>query len=240
MSLMVSYLYLIYAFVRRDPASAWLELSLLAALNGLALRSRLSHEALVGALSLHNAALQKLATIDELTEMYCRRHICELGRKEFSRTSRSGNPLGVMLLDIDHFKEINDRYGHAAGDRALVDISAIMRNNLRSQDLLGRYGGDEFLVLLPDTGTSGAVMMADRLRRAIRSHVIVLGSCKIGLTVSMGMSILESRAVDFQSLVHRADIALYDAKSRGGDQFRLWSDRESSRKTLNGEREINA
>ena len=240
MSLMVSYLYLIYAFVWRDLASAWLELSLLAALNGIALRSRLSHEALAGALSLRNAALEKLATIDELTAMYCRRHICELGRKEFSRSCRSGEPLGVLLLDVDQFKEINDGYGHAAGDKTLVDISAIMRNNLRSQDLLGRYGGDEFLVLLPNTGPSGAEMTADRLRRAICSHLVVHGSRRIALTISMGISIFDLQAEDFQNLVDRADVALYDAKSQGGNRFHFWSDLDDRRKTLNDVGEMNA
>ncbi|MBI2994644.1 MAG: GGDEF domain-containing protein [Gammaproteobacteria bacterium] len=221
-SLMVSYLYLIYAFARKNPATAWFELSLLAALNGFALRTRLSCDALAGALALRNATLEKLAAIDELTALYCRRQIFDLGHREFSRCSRGGEPLCVLLLDVDRFKDINDRLGHAGGDRTLQNLGEILRDSLRTQDLVGRYGADVFLALLPDTGLAGAELTADRLRRAINSRPIIHDSRKITLTVSMGIAVLDSQIEDFQGLVHRADVALYEAKRRGGDQFRSW------------------
>lgn len=240
LSLIVSYLYLVYAFASRDMASFWRELSLLAALNVIVLGTRLSHEAIARTLFQHNAALEKLATQDELTAVYCRRHICELGRKEFNRSRRSGEPFGVMLIDVDHLKVINDRYGHAAGDKALVDLATAMHDSLRSEDHLGRYGGDEFLVVLPNTGPSGAEQTAGRLRCAIHSRPLIHRNVHVSLSVSIGLAILDRETESFHSLVDRADIALYDAKTHGRDQVRAWSDVSGRRSSVNDVSELTA
>ena len=229
LSLVVSYLYLVYAFANGTLASGLLALSLLAVLNVIALRTKLSHEDNVGVLVQRIAALEKLATHDELTAVYCRRHICELGRREFNRSRRSGRRFGAMLVGVDRLPEINDRYGYAVGDKALVTLAATMQACLRSQDLPGRYAGDEFLVLLPDTGPAGAISAADRLRRAIKFRPVIDGDVQMLLSVSIGIAGLDGQSGDLQCVVDRAEFALHDARTRGRDQVRSWPGLEGRR-----------
>lgn len=223
-ALILSYFYLVVAIGTGEFPSNLFDVSALAALNIIAIRTRRSHDLIARGLFLRNAALQRLATLDELTTVYNRRHICELGRREFDRSRRSGGPFCVMLIDVDHFKEINDRHGHAAGDEVLLALVVVSEGSLRSQDIIGRYGGDEFLVLLPDTLPSAAWRTADRLRRSIRSRHVPIGDRRVRLGVSIGIAALEHETEDFQSLISHADVALYNAKACGRDRVRLWPD----------------
>lgn len=163
------------------------------------------------------AQVQKLATTDELTGLFNRRHFFELARAELSRAVRHGLPLAAMLLDVDRFKSVNDTYGHAAGDQVLRQVAAVCRETLRAEDVLGRYGGEEFAVLLQG---EGALELGERLRAALEGTVIVLPALELRVTASIGVA--EWRGdEDLAGLLNRADAALYAAK--GGGRNRVMS-----------------
>ena len=164
--------------------------------------------------------LRRLATLDSLTERFNRRTIDELGRREAARARRHALDLAVALVDVDHFKQINDRYGHPVGDAALRNVTEAIAAELREPDLLGRYGGDELLVILADTRREAAQTACERLRRAITARPLVVGRREVPVTVSIGFAGLSGEEVDFDRLVRRADRALYAAKSAGRDRVR--------------------
>ncbi|MFN7943459.1 MAG: diguanylate cyclase [Thermoanaerobaculia bacterium] len=164
--------------------------------------------------------LRKLATLDPLTERFNRRTIDELGRREAARARRHALDLAVALVDIDHFKQVNDRFGHAAGDAALRSVAEAIAAELREPDLLGRYGGDELLVILADTRRDAAEIACERLRQAIAERGLIGGEGESSLTVSIGFAGLNGDEVDFDRLVRRADRALYEAKAAGRDRVR--------------------
>jgi len=156
----------------------------------------------------------RLATLDPLTEAYNRRTFIELATRELRRSKRSGHALSVMVFDLDHFKEVNDRYGHQAGDIVLCRIKQIAESCLRSDDVFARYGGEEFVVLMPETGRDGALKLAERLRAAIAA-VPNDG----GVQVSASMGVASIAEVDdewtLERLLARADRAMYAAKAAG-------------------------
>ena len=160
--------------------------------------------------------LTLLATTDELTGIANRRQLVELGVTEFARARRHGRGLSVLVLDLDHFKSVNDRHGHDIGDAVLRSIAAAFRPQLRAEDLIGRLGGEEFCAVLPDTGPAGAGEAAERLRSAASEVEIVEAPVKV--TVSVGIASLSSRDDTFHDLLKRADQALYQAKSAGRDR----------------------
>jgi len=161
------------------------------------------------------AQVQKLATTDELTGLFNRRHFFELARAELSRAVRHGLPLSAMLLDVDRFKSVNDTHGHAAGDQVLRQVAAVCRETLRAEDVVGRYGGEEFAVLLPATGLGEAAsILAERLRAALEGTVISLPSVELRVTASIGVAELRADE-DLATLLNRADAALYEAKGGG-------------------------
>lgn len=126
------------------------------------------------------------------------------------------------MIDVDHFKRINDHYGHGAGDAVLREVAARCSRVLRTSDLLGRYGGDELVALLPETGADGADRVAGRIRDAVTGEPVQAGSEVLALTLSLGVADSEGcRGLD--ALLHRADMALYQAKRRGRDQAAVWS-----------------
>jgi len=168
------------------------------------------------------AQVQKLATTDELTGLLNRRHFFELARAELSRAVRHGLPLSAMLLDVDRFKSVNDNYGHAAGDQVLRQVAAVCRETLRAEDVVGRYGGEEFAVLLPATALGEAAAgLGERLRAALEGTVVVLPGLELRVTASIGVAELREDE-DLASLLNRADAALYAAK--GGGRNRVVSD----------------
>ena len=169
------------------------------------------------ALALHNAALleevERLATRDGLTGLANRRLFEESLDRETARAQRLGTPLSLLILDIDHFKQINDSYGHPAGDRVLREMGEAIGASTKSFDVAARYGGDEFVVLLPDCNASDAVGVADRVRGEIAQRVH-----DVPVTVSAGAATLPDNAIDAERLVAAADSALYEAKHNGRDR----------------------
>ncbi|HEU5088886.1 MAG TPA: sensor domain-containing diguanylate cyclase, partial [Roseiflexaceae bacterium] len=180
------------------------------------------------AIGLRNAQLfgevQRLAITDALTGVYNRRHFLDLAHTELARANRSPAPLAMLMLDIDQFKRINDTYGHAVGDRALQSMVHCCRATLRTIDVLGRYGGEEFAVLLSGADEQQALMVAERLRQQIAEVPIPLGDREISITVSIGVAVrAEHSTLSLQTLLDYADKALYQAKSAGRNRVRLWS-----------------
>ena len=171
------------------------------------------------ALALEKAQLlaqrQQLAITDELTGLYNRRGLYELGRREVERALRFDHPLSAVILDIDHFKKINDTYGHATGDQVLQLLSERCRENLRGVDIIGRYGGEEFVILLPESDLSEARKVAERLRKNISSEPFLTRQGEVQITASLGVTAVNGHGKDLSSLIERADQALYTAKQCG-------------------------
>jgi len=161
------------------------------------------------------AQLLELATTDSLTGLHNRRHFMDSAHQEFDRARRYQMPLSLLLLDADHFKAINDRYGHPVGDQALQALAAIGRRLLREVDLFARIGGEEFAILLPQTDPVAAWNVAERLRQAIIDQPTITGEGPLRLTVSLGVASLGPATVDLDDLLRRADVALYQAKQNG-------------------------
>jgi diguanylate cyclase (GGDEF)-like protein/PAS domain S-box-containing protein len=160
--------------------------------------------------------LYQQARHDFLTGLPNRRSCMEQGEVEFSRTQRYENTLSIMMLDIDHFKTINDIYGHQAGDLVLKKLAMIFQDVLRNVDITGRLGGEEFLVILPETAIDKAVKVAERLREAISRTAISLPTgLQIHFTVSIGIAPFIDKNTNFETLVNEADKALYRAKQTG-------------------------
>ena len=158
--------------------------------------------------------LRDLATTDTLSGLWNRRHFLECAHVEVERARRHRQPLTAVLADIDHFKRVNDEHGHDAGDRVIRHVSSILRSHLRVHDIVGRWGGEEFIMLLPHTDLAGAAALCERLRGAIETTHCPLPNGAIPVTMSFGV-----RTVDLESAleesVKQADAALYDAKHAG-------------------------
>jgi diguanylate cyclase (GGDEF)-like protein len=161
--------------------------------------------------------LRQLATTDTLTGIANRRHLMEVAAREFSRAKRYEHPLSVLIVDIDRFKSINDRSGHATGDRVIQEMARILQTVARDLDVSGRLGGEEFVLLLPETDLHGAQAIAERLRSAAEaSDQVHTGSGKaLRFTVSIGAAALDVADTTFQATLERADQALYQAKAGG-------------------------
>jgi diguanylate cyclase (GGDEF)-like protein len=158
----------------------------------------------------------RLATMDPLTGMYNRRTFHEMAEREMSRARRGSQPLSIVLVDIDHFRTVNDRYGHRVGDAVLQQLADIVRSALRQEDMLVRFGGEEILVMLPDVPGPGAVVVAGRIRRAVATSEIRVEGHDIPITVSAGVAArLDEGPESIDSLIARADEALSLAKRRG-------------------------
>ncbi len=161
--------------------------------------------------------LNQLASRDSLTQCWNRRMIDELLSAAVAESRRKNSPLSVMVLDIDHFKQVNDNYGHAAGDVALKHMVSILNTNLREYDQVGRYGGEEFVIILPSTDKNSAWGVAERIRSSLQYQPAPLeNGDSISMTVSIGITQFDSqRDESRQSLFDRADKALYSAKQSG-------------------------
>jgi diguanylate cyclase (GGDEF)-like protein len=174
------------------------------------------------AVAINNAQLFEELNIqsntDGLTGLFNRRHFFTLAEREFQRARRFSRSLSVIMLDIDHFKRVNDTYGHAAGDQVLIEIAHRMRASIRNIDVLGRYGGEEFAMVLPETELPGAGLLAERLRKTIAATVVNTVGGPVTVTVSMGVAPFAPEVADFTALIHNADLALYAAKQAGRNQ----------------------
>jgi diguanylate cyclase (GGDEF)-like protein len=162
-----------------------------------------------------NAELERLAGLDPLTEVQNRRSLGDLAARALAEARRHARSVAVMVVDADHFKRINDTFGHATGDEALKALVATMRTTLRGEDLLGRLGGEEFVALLPDADEAAGAHAAERLRAAVEASAFQARGTPVALRVSVGVAALVHAADDFDALVRRADQALYEAKRRG-------------------------
>lgn len=160
--------------------------------------------------------LERLSQYDELTGLYNRRHFLSLAQHELSRAHRYGGALSVMMLDIDHFKRVNDTHGHKAGDIALTTTGQQIRQILRETDIAGRMGGEEFAILLPETSSEAAIYVAERLRKLIAATVIdIHNGQQLLCTLSIGVATLANNEDTIENLLHNADTALYSAKHAG-------------------------
>jgi diguanylate cyclase (GGDEF)-like protein len=169
------------------------------------------------------AETRQFAFTDELTGLYNRRHFIQLAEKEVDRAIRYRHSQAFIMFDLDRFKRVNDAYGHPAGDQVLKTVASLARHELRDIDLLGRYGGEEFVILLPETGRKGARAIAERLRKRISQTRITVAQEKIPITISLGVSTLSSRCNSLTQLIEASDKALYAAKEGGRNRTRCAS-----------------
>jgi two-component system, chemotaxis family, response regulator WspR len=172
-----------------------------------------------------NAALERLSNQDGLTQIANRRHFEEVSTRELRRAARSGSPLSLILMDVDHFKHFNDSRGHLAGDACLRDIAAFLTRNVhRPADLVARYGGEEFVALLPDTPCRGAIHVAGRIRSGLEALKLPHGHPEAGphVSVSLGLATVIAHAADSVTrVISMADDALYAAKRGGRNRHQI-------------------
>lgn len=161
------------------------------------------------------ASRLRQANTDSLTKLFNRRKGWEMIEYEIARSDRYQRPLSIIMLDIDHFKTINDTHGHPAGDRVLRALAKVARETIRTTDSLIRWGGEEFIVLLPDTDLEAALPVAERLREAIAGMRIMISDKEVNITISLGVARKDENTLDLETLVARVDQALYIAKFRG-------------------------
>ena len=159
--------------------------------------------------------LKQLASTDELTGSMNRRQFLETATRELKRACRHKSALSVAVLDIDHFKQINDTYGHAAGDRVLQSLAQVCRSSIREIDLFARFGGDEFVMLMPETSPAMAIKVVERVRLAVAGTTMVVGECTVEITLSAGITSLGKDETNLDILLGRADQGLYQAKIDG-------------------------
>lgn len=160
-------------------------------------------------------ALAELAIRDELTGLFNRRELMRALKDELARYGRTGQPLSLVLLDVDHFKNVNDRYGHPAGDDVLRRVAKLVENNIRTLDRAARYGGEEIAVLLPHTPAKGAEVVAERIRVGLEAMTVRWGGQELRVTASFGIASVPEHADNEADLVAAADAALYAAKAAG-------------------------
>jgi diguanylate cyclase (GGDEF)-like protein len=177
---------------------------------GLAVNNALAHD-----------RLERLAAIDPLTDAYNRRFGLGRLREEYSRAVRAEAPFGILMVDIDHFKAVNDTYGHLVGDRVLRAVAGACRRVVREGDVLVRYGGEEFLVLLPGAGRDDVLQIGERIRRAVSETTVEDGASRLNVTVSVGATTFRDTVETPDALVALADRALYEAKDSGRDRLVL-------------------
>ncbi|PYQ94807.1 MAG: hypothetical protein DMF97_17945 [Acidobacteria bacterium] len=172
------------------------------------------------AVALDNALLlqraEALSVTDDLTHLYNSRYLNVVLRRETKRASRTGRSLSMLFIDLDGFKSINDTHGHLFGSRALVEVAAVIRGSARETDVVARFGGDEFALVLPETGSTGAFAVGSRIRERIAAHRFLAGDgLDIHLTASVGVATLPDVAGSAEELVQAADKAMYQVKDSG-------------------------
>lgn len=167
------------------------------------------------------AELKRQALTDPLTGLSNRRHYEMLFEREHERCRRHKSPMTVGMIDLDHFKRVNDTYGHDVGDEVLKFVAKVMQLPLRQTDILGRFGGEEFIVILPDTSLEQAQAIAERMRRALEDDALMHGDVRISITATFGLTQVRADDVDLQDCVRRADDALYEGKRSGRNRVTL-------------------
>ena len=172
----------------------------------------------------NQAKLEKLATTDELTLSCNRRHFIELAESQIQRAKRGKHPLALAFLDLDNFKNVNDRFGHLAGDKTLADFAKLVFENIRTFDIFSRMGGEEFALLMPETNQGAALGVMERLREIVEKNNILLDENSFSITISSGVTELLNESDTLESLLHRADHALYAAKDAGRNCVVAWDE----------------
>ncbi len=172
-----------------------------------------------------NVDLKRVAAIDFLTQLVNRRQAVRHLERERARARRSGESLGFIMMDLDHFKGINDTCGHLAGDAALKHVADLLKTRARTSDILIRYGGDEFLAVLPDTNLPGALGLAESLRERIQDNTLTYGDAELQLRASFGVAALSpDQNIGVKEMIGRADKALYAAKEAGRNRVAAWEE----------------
>jgi len=171
-----------------------------------------------------NKQLYEMATTDAMTKLFNRHHYIESAQLQIAQLQRSKEICSLLMIDIDHFKKVNDTYGHAMGDEAIIVLAKLLRDSLREYDIVGRLGGEEFAMFLTHCKINKAAEIAERLREKISHLAIVFQGQKIYLTVSIGLTSVTSEDTDIKHVLQRADKALYFAKEHGRDQVVMYSD----------------
>ncbi len=174
------------------------------------------------AAAIHRAKLYNLAIKDELTGLFIRRFFTHRLQEEIRRANRYQQEFSIIMIDIDHFKQVNDTYGHAIGDKALVFLARKMESSLRGPDVPCRYGGEEFIILMPETGTQGAKMVAERLRKTLEENKVPeMGR---SITISLGVATFPMHGEEAAEIMNAADMALYAAKEEGRNRVVVWDE----------------
>jgi len=168
--------------------------------------------------------LKLLASVDPMTKLYNRRYFSEISESIFNLSKRDKTQTTVMILDIDKFKKINDTYGHKVGDDVIISTANILKTKMRKSDLVSRWGGEEFVVLLPQTDINGGMVIAEALRKTVENLIIYLkNKIKLKFTISIGLSEIDYKDKNIESSIRRADIALYKAKNSGRNKIKFIS-----------------
>jgi len=163
----------------------------------------------------YHEEIYRLTTVDGLTQIFNKRYFLENLERECSRSQRYARDLTLILFDLDHFKQINDTYGHLAGDHVLKQVAQVIRAKIRRDDLLARYGGEEFAILLPEIDREQGLAFAEKVRSIVESYPFVFEDTKIAVTVSLGLATIRGELVEPLDFVKRADENLYRAKRTG-------------------------
>jgi diguanylate cyclase (GGDEF)-like protein len=169
----------------------------------------------VSELARHAEMLERLATVDGMTGLCNRRHFLALADNEWARFVRYARPLALLMIDIDLFKSVNDRYGHDVGDEVIKSIADVLKTRKRASDIAGRLGGEEFALLLPETMLDNACGVAERLRRLVADGAVTVAENRIPITISIGASTAHKEMNGVTELIKQADVALYEAKRSG-------------------------
>jgi diguanylate cyclase (GGDEF)-like protein len=179
---------------------------------------------LISKLDRSEEKLRALSVMDDLTDVYNRRFFIEQAEKELAKAKRYGTVFSILAVDIDHFKKINDTYGHFAGDTVLQAMANTCMNNLRAMDIFARFGGEEFMFLIPEANKTDVASFAERVLSALENTLVVYNREEIRFTVSIGVKTVDARINSLESLLKAADDALYEAKRRGRNCIVIYDD----------------
>jgi diguanylate cyclase (GGDEF)-like protein len=179
--------------------------------------------ALQAAIAIDKAILYRLAITDGLTKLYLHRYFQQRFDEELKRAKRYGKSVSLIMMDIDHFKNFNDTYGHQVGDRVLKTVARLVEKSIRDTDIPARYGGEEFAVILPEMDSEGARVPAERIRKAIESYDFYVEEEKVPITISLGVATYPEHAEEKSMIIEYADTALYYSKETGRNRVTVFS-----------------
>jgi two-component system cell cycle response regulator len=168
----------------------------------------------------YHEEIYRLTTVDGLTQISNKRFFTETLEREVARAHRYQRPLSLVMFDLDHFKKINDTYGHLAGDYVLKQLASTVKQKIRKEDLFARYGGEEFAIVLPEIALEPSLTLAEKIRQLVEQHEFRFENTPIAVTISMGVATMGERSRDLEGLIRSADELLYTAKAEGRNQVR--------------------